>query len=1019
MTKKSGKLLSLIGQQTAELDFCLILYTLYYYSRVKRKMEGSSNAEESSEDEAGNNNQQHQNNQIRLSSHYQNPEDLVQFVLSGLSATGLKKGLFFNPDPYVKFKIGPGYSDANSIFLPHHGQNCRTTVVENTTEPKWPGQQFTFVGFSSDVLEIEVKDRFAKSRPSISRYLGKRKIQLSSLMQERDLSENIILPLSISDSSYGSLAFVLEVKKTSQLEDNTTISDPVVNVANVVAANTSSPQASPPSPPNPDSFTSYLTRATLMQFPSIHRRRVQGNDQHHKVMSLARTCRRMSSTTTPDNTFVPDHQDDQNLDHHNQQQQQQHPKRHPMSMQTRRRMLDTNGHSREPSVSPTCPRSTTFPRKFSETLTVDDTTIKPDTTPSPQKRSNNSSPKEYLTVWQQSENSASNEADDHQVVKRGRGSSYGAASKKRNSVPPPIPMRNKSQESKKASLHRQGAVSYEPPGGSAPREQHSIDSTTSSHPRRPRSLTHGSVHGFSLFGSVDSEQSVPRTAPLATPEQDMSLIDENGSLRQQSLDGIGNEVFQDEHATTPEHPISFNVEITPPPTTIDGATCLPDVVPKRLLKHRPSLISAQMSSSLETDSSQPDTPLFQFTSPNCHTPSASTTTAFPFNVVGERKDSSTSSGSNPITPEAIDLNSRRSKSKPVHHNNHNHSRISHEPPIAIPRLPYLPERSTYPVELKNGETLPPNWEARMDTYGRIFYIDHKNHTTTWQKPEGINSPSTINSNTVTNNDYHQSSRNKHQQERQQLDRRYQCIRKSIARNASMFLPEASNDEPPPSTVTIERQRQVLIEGPVVQFILREDFEHRVQESEHPAALLYNRSSVKHMVSRIKREPGTFERYQHNRDLVALINSFASHDKDLPPAWESRLDSNGKVSSSIFQAIHNTDITEMPRSMKPSCMQFSLGFSSFISSGNTETSAMLRKPPAEKGSTHRDVAFSGSTASTHNAKQAPIMPIAAVANCALAASNLVHKNNRGNKKIRPRLQQNNGEVCTLKIHCLEE
>ena len=626
-------------------------------------MEGSSNAEESSEDEANNQN----NQQIRLSSHYQNPEDLVQFVLSGLSATGLKKGLFFNPDPYVKFKIGPGYSDANSIFLPHHGQNCRTTVVENTTEPTWPGQQFTFVGFSSDVLEIEVKDRFAKSRPSISRFLGKRKIQLSSLMQERNMSENITLPLSISDPGYGSLCFALEVKKTS--EDNT--SDPVVNVANVVAANASSTA----SPPSPDSFTSYLTRATLMQFPSIHRRRVQGND-HHKVMSLARTCRRMSSTT-PD-TFVPD----------NQEPTAEQSKRHPMSMQTRRKMLDTN-HQRDSSVSPTCPRSTTFPRKFSETLTVEDP--KADATPSPQKRSNNSSPKEYLTVWQQNDNTASSEADDHQVVKRGRGSSYGTT-KKRNSVPPPIPLRNKSQD-RKASLHRQGAVSYEPSG--APREQ-SIESTTSSHARRPRSLTHGSVHGFSLFGSVDSEQSVPRTAPLATPEQDMSLIDENGSLRQQSLDGIGNEVFQDEHQT-PEHPVSFNVEITPPPTTIDGATCLPDVVPKRLLKHRPSLISAQMSSSLETDSSQPDTPLFQFTSPSCNTP-----TAFPFNV--ERKDSSTSSGSNPITPEAID---QRRKPKPVHHN-HNHSRMNHEQPIVIPRLPYLPERSTYPVELKNGETLPPS-----------------------------------------------------------------------------------------------------------------------------------------------------------------------------------------------------------------------------------------------------------------------------------------------------------------------
>ena len=82
---------------------------------------------------------------------------------------------------------------------------------------------------------------------------------------------------------------------------------------------------------------------------------------------------------------------------------------------------------------------------------------------------------------------------------------------------------------------------------------------------------------------------------------------------------------------------------------------------------------------------------------------------------------------------------------------------------------------------------------------------------------------------------------------------------------------------------------------MVQFIQRPDFELRIQESEHPAALLYNRASVKHMISRIKRDSATFERYQHNRDLVALLNAFACHDRDLPPAWESRLDDNGKVS----------------------------------------------------------------------------------------------------------------------------
>ena len=102
----------------------------------------SGTTDESSEDEAHLNNNQQQNGfqPFPESSTYHNPEDLVQFVISGLLAKGLKKGLFFAPDPYVKFKIGPGYSDQHSIFLPHHGQNCRTTVVENTTEPKWPEQ---------------------------------------------------------------------------------------------------------------------------------------------------------------------------------------------------------------------------------------------------------------------------------------------------------------------------------------------------------------------------------------------------------------------------------------------------------------------------------------------------------------------------------------------------------------------------------------------------------------------------------------------------------------------------------------------------------------------------------------------------------------------------------------------------------------------------------------------------------------------------------------------------------------
>ena len=96
-----------------------------------------------------------------------------------------------------------------------------------------------------------------------------------------------------------------------------------------------------------------------------------------------------------------------------------------------------------------------------------------------------------------------------------------------------------------------------------------------------------------MFGSVDSEQSVPRTAPLATPEQDMSLM-ENFSFDNDPM----NEVFQmdtvhestnghndriptvQEDQSVEEDTPHFNVEITPPQTSEpEGATCLPDVVP--------------------------------------------------------------------------------------------------------------------------------------------------------------------------------------------------------------------------------------------------------------------------------------------------------------------------------------------------------------------------------------------------------------------------------------------------------
>lgn len=36
-----------------------------------------------------------------------------------------------------------------------------------------------------------------------------------------------------------------------------------------------------------------------------------------------------------------------------------------------------------------------------------------------------------------------------------------------------------------------------------------------------------------------------------------------------------------------------------------------------------------------------------------------------------------------------------------------------------------------------------DWEARIDSHGRIFYVDHVNRTTTWQRPTAPAAPQTL------------------------------------------------------------------------------------------------------------------------------------------------------------------------------------------------------------------------------------------------------------------------------------
>lgn len=195
----------------------------------------------------------------------------------------------------------------------------------------------------------------------------------------------------------------------------------------------------------------------------------------------------------------------------------------------------------------------------------------------------------------------------------------------------------------------------------------------------------------------------------------------------------------------------------------------------------------------------------------------------------------------------------------------------------------LPVCQTSNVSLSSEEPLPPSWEARIDSHGRVFYIDHINRTTTWQRP-----------NLTTRNTGCDLRR-------QQLDRRYQSVRRTISRPDNIDR-EANgpNGNPFDSTERNDRTDRAESEGPFdittippVLFLTRPDF-FTVLHTNADAMEVYNRNpSLKHMINRVRRDPIVFPRYEHNRDLVALINVFADPSKELPRGYESKLDRTGK------------------------------------------------------------------------------------------------------------------------------
>lgn len=83
--------------------------------------------------------------------------------------------------------------------------------------------------------------------------------------------------------------------------------------------------------------------------------------------------------------------------------------------------------------------------------------------------------------------------------------------------------------------------------------------------------------------------------------------------------------------------------------------------------------------------------------------------------------------------------------------------------------------------------------------------------------------------------------------------------------------------------------------PALKFLNRSDFFNLLHLNDE-ALMLYNTSTnLKYIINRVRKDKtnSAYERFQHNKDLVAFLNKFTNKDEPLPMGWEVKLDDQGK------------------------------------------------------------------------------------------------------------------------------
>ncbi|XP_054652050.1 E3 ubiquitin-protein ligase HECW2 isoform X2 [Dunckerocampus dactyliophorus] len=728
---------------------------------------------------------------------------LVSFTISDIRAVGLKKGMFFNPDPYLKMSIQPGKRSGLPKFT-HHGQERRSSIIANTTNPVWHGEKYTFVALMSDVMEIEVKDKFAKSRPIIKRFLGQLIVPVQRLLEGPTADQH---PVSYSlcrrlptDHVSGQLQFRVDVTSIGH-EASPELTGSIL----------SSAVNGDPGSPSDDEDLPHSSSSRI-----AHGASPTGSDEGSLLVNGA--CYYGNSSAWQEDTVLV-----ASGGHTHRQ----------VSLNDYLDAIEASGGPVE--RLPTGPRlRSSFPTdtRLNAMLHID------------------------------------SDEDDESAGQRG----------------------DQSQETKSqrtAEVAFSGASS-ELPRGSEGSECGPLSSAE----------TGSSVIELTGVDGVQTEEETLTNSNAAAAGASTNAGEEPGTNGSPSEPtgacACGEQSLRMSQDSTCG--LAFSSGPLSPIQEVETRT---DVAPKAEEEGAELSSSNSLANSALTNASDIGTSVARAVGEDAQGEHGQEEEEG--GEVWKRRSLRAAEGvaSNQAACRALEGLSGTIPERETgataqvngHTSVHSLSSVRHD----ISRYQRV------------DEPLPPNWEARIDSHGRIFYVDHVNRTTTWQRPTAPASPQTL-------------QRSNSIQQMEQLNRRYQSIRRTIT-NDSRAEEVPANEQPGdesdghPSFPELRRDSgavqsssrsrlYLLLQSPSARFLTSPDFFTVLHSNPSAYRMFTANTCLKHMISKVRRDAHHFERYQHNRDLVAFLNMFANKQLELPRGWEMKHDHAGKP----FFVDHNSRAT---------------------------------------------------------------------------------------------------------------